>query len=279
MYQTIFHSLSAHIAVLDENGGIVETNRAWQEYGKQNGFDAENGSSGIDYLTAWVELAGQNSETEAIIRGIQQVLRGEIPEFAALCPCHSSETRRWFNLRLLSCRSENSRRTLVLHEDVTHLVAAREELQDKDEELQRKTRKLKATNIALTIMVEHRNRELKEMEQRIARNIKDLIEPYLVKLKTGNLGSKEKIYVEILEMNLQNIAEPFLNKLAALHSRLSPQQIEIASLVRQGKSSQEIAAILGLSVHTISFHRRNLRRKLGLGDRSKNLRTFLLSLQ
>lgn len=53
----------------------------------------------------------------------------------------------------------------------------------------------------------------------------------------------------------------------------------MATLVRQGKSSQDIADVLRVSVDTISFHRKNLRRKLGLQDRAKNLRTYLLSLQ
>jgi len=59
---------------------------------------------------------------------------------------------------------------------------------------------------------------------------------------------------------------------------LTPQEVDVAVLVRQGKSSQEIADVLGISLSTISFHRKNLRRKLDLHDRSKNLRTYLLSL-
>jgi Response regulator containing a CheY-like receiver domain and an HTH DNA-binding domain len=50
-------------------------------------------------------------------------------------------------------------------------------------------------------------------------------------------------------------------------------------MVRQGKSSQEIADVLGVSVATVSFHRKKLRRKLGLSKNGVNLRTYLLSLQ
>jgi DNA-binding NarL/FixJ family response regulator len=49
---------------------------------------------------------------------------------------------------------------------------------------------------------------------------------------------------------------PFLNKLSSLHLMLTPQEVDVASLVRQGKSSQEIADVFGLSVNTISFHRK-----------------------
>lgn len=32
MYETIVNSLSAHVAVLNNNGLIIETNRAWQQF-------------------------------------------------------------------------------------------------------------------------------------------------------------------------------------------------------------------------------------------------------
>lgn len=281
MYQTIFNSLSDHIAILDEDGIIIETNRAWQEE-QENGADGECGSAGSPgktYLSVWADNdCDQNSAVETVSQGLQKILQGEITEFAPSRPCYCAGSRRWFTIRLFSCSFTGGRRILAIHEDITHLIVVQEELQDKNEELDSKTRKLKATNIALTIMMEHRNREMRELEQRIARNIQDLIQPYLGKLKKGKIGYQEEALIEIMEINLRNITQPFLYKLASLHSQLSPQQMEIASLIRQGKSSQEIAALLGLSVNTISFHRRNLRRKLGLHDRSKNLRAFLLSL-
>lgn len=55
-------------------------------------------------------------------------------------------------------------------------------------------------------------------------------------------------------------------------------EIQVASLVKDGKTTSEIADILFVSEATISFHRKNLRVKLGLKNKQKNLRSFLLSM-
>ena len=60
---------------------------------------------------------------------------------------------------------------------------------------------------------------------------------------------------------------------------LSPQEIEVANMVRRGRSSKEIAEVLGISTSGVDFHRKKLRQKLGLTKSSRNLRSYLLSLK
>ena len=280
MYEIIVDSLSAHVAVLDEHGVIVQTNRAWQEYGQENGLQGNHDSVGTNYLAICdISRDAGELEGEIVPVGIQKVLSGELQEFVTQYPCHSPNRRRWFNLRVLPYRSDRSQRVLVVHEDVTPLFLAQEELQHKEEEIRNQNEKLEETNIALKVLLEHRDRDREELEQRIAANIKELVLPYVEKLKSRRMGNREQVLTDIIESNLLDIVTPFLQKLSSLHLLLTPQEVDVASLVRQGKSSQEIADVLGLSINTISFHRKNLRRKLGLDDRSRNLRTYLLSLQ
>lgn len=53
----------------------------------------------------------------------------------------------------------------------------------------------------------------------------------------------------------------------------------MANLIRDGKSTKEIAELLRVSLQAIVFHRQNIRQKLGLKNKkSKNLRSTLLSL-
>ena len=67
----------------------------------------------------------------------------------------------------------------------------------------------------------------------------------------------------MVDTNLRDIVSPFLHSLAALNMSLTPQEIEVANMVRSGKSSKEIAEVLNLSVSGVDFHRKRLRSKLG----------------
>ena len=60
---------------------------------------------------------------------------------------------------------------------------------------------------------------------------------------------------------------------------LTPTELKVADLVRDGRTSKEIASLLNLSYNTIMFHRHNIRGKLGLKKKKTNLRSYLRSLQ
>jgi len=280
MYEIIVDSLSAHVAVLDDKGVIVKTNRAWQEYGEKNGLEGSTDSIGVNYLNICKASTDCGEpEGKLVTVGIEKVLAGDLLEFVIQYPCHSPNRRRWFNLRVLPYLSETEHWVMLVHEDVTPLFLSQEELQQKKEELRQKSEKLEEVNVALKVLLEHRERGLAELEQRMTANIHELVLPYTEKLKNCLKNPLERTLIDIVENNLNDIIAPFLNRLSSLNLLLTPQEVEVAALIRTGKSSQEIADVLGVSVSTISFHRKNLRRKLGLKERTMNLRTYLLSLK
>jgi DNA-binding CsgD family transcriptional regulator len=84
--------------------------------------------------------------------------------------------------------------------------------------------------------------------------------------------------LDIIERHLKDIVSPFLKRLSALNNILTPQELQIATLIKDGKSSKEIAAMLNISLSTINFHRKNLRTKFGLSNRRANLQSYLSSL-
>lgn len=50
------------------------------------------------------------------------------------------------------------------------------------------------------------------------------------------------------------------------HQRLSPREREVMNMILSGKRLKEIAAMLDISVKTVTTHRSRLLRKLGLED-------------
>ena len=84
--------------------------------------------------------------------------------------------------------------------------------------------------------------------------------------------------VEIIESNLNEIMSPFSKRMASRYASFTPKEIQIADLIKKGKTTKEMSLLLGLSTRTIDIHRYNIRRKLNLNKRKINLQSYLLSL-
>ena len=275
----ILDALSAHIAILDENGIILKTNRAWQNFADDNQMQHPAGGSPINYLSVCDLAIGDNSqEGKTVAQGIRAVIKGEVDEFLLDYPCHSPTEKRWFYMRVTHIPGSGSMRAVVSHENITALKLAEEALKVHEQELKRKTQHLEEVNTALKVLLQQREKDKAELESKVLKNINVLISPYVAKLKNRNLKSAERALIDIIDTNLQDIASPLLQRLANTKIILTPQEIQVAALVKEGKSSKEIADILTVSENTVSFHRKNLRKKLGLGHTRKNLRAHLLSL-
>jgi len=106
-----------------------------------------------------------------------------------------------------------------------------------------------------------------------------LILPYIEKLLESGVKGRERTMLEIVQERLREIISPFLNRFSSLHEFLTPQEIQVANMVREGRTSKEIADVLMISVSGVDFHRKQIRRKLQLSGSGKNLRSYLLSLQ
>jgi len=109
--------------------------------------------------------------------------------------------------------------------------------------------------------------------------VRELIVPYIEKLKENTLDEKQRVYVNILESNLNDIISPFSHRLTSRFLNFTSAEIQVANLVKHGKTTKEIAGLLNLSGKTIEVHRKNIRRKIGIRNEKANLRTHLLSIQ
>ena len=280
LYKKVLNAMSTHVAILDENGTIVETNRAWQDFGSANGLQGDVSCIRQNYLKI---CDGNGSDLDndgaKVAAGIRKVIQGELDEFLMQYPCHSPEEERWFAVRAVAYREDGVCRVIVSHDNITPIVEVQKDLEKKEEELKKQAERLEETNIALRVLLEQRNEDKRQLEAAVFANVDRLVLPYIEKLSNSRLNDHQKTLVEIANSNLQEIVSPFLQHLSSLEARLTPQEIEVAHLIRKGRSTKEIAEILFLSVAGVDFHRKNLRRKFGLTHSSKNLRSYLMSLQ
>jgi len=103
-----------------------------------------------------------------------------------------------------------------------------------------------------------------------------------IQAKTLQIYSKneeEKFYLSILKTNLNEIVSPFSRRLALNQISLTPTEIQVANLIKEGKTTKEIASfIMYISENAIDFHRHNIRKKLELVNKKINLRSYLQSI-
>jgi PAS domain S-box-containing protein len=168
--------------------------------------------------------------------------------------------------------------TEQLKQEIDERKKAEEALKQREKELETKSSNLEEANIALKVLLKKRDEDKTEIEEKILLNIKELVIPYLDKLKKNRLDERQEAYVYILESNLNDIISPFSHRLSSRYMNFTPTEIRIANLLRQGKTSKEIAELINSSPKAVSFHRENIRKKLGLKNKKTNLKSYLLSL-
>jgi DNA-binding CsgD family transcriptional regulator len=276
---TVLNSLSAHIAILDENGVILETNNAWRNFSVKSGMPEDHDDRGTNYLEVCEAATGGDSEdARNVAEGVRAVIRGELDEFLYDYPCHSQDGPHWYYMRALRMSGEGPIRVVTSHEEITALKLSEEALRKSQEELIEQKQSLEEANIAMKVLLKQREEDKRELEKKVLNNVKDLVLPYVDKLKNTRLKAKDRTLVEIIDTHLQDIISPLLQRFSNAKILLTPQEMQVAALVKDGKTSKEIADVLNVSETTVNFHRKNLRVKFGLTNKRTNLRSYLMSI-
>ncbi len=167
--------------------------------------------------------------------------------------------------------------------DITRLKQTEKELKKLHSGLEKKvkerTASMEEANTALKVLLRQMDKEKIALEEKILLNIKELIIPALARLHRTGLDSRQKNYLDIMESYINDIVSPFTKKLTSRYLDFTHGEIQVASLIMQGKTTKEIAQMLNLSNRTIDFHRARIRKKAGIKNIKANLRSYLLSLQ
>jgi len=165
---------------------------------------------------------------------------------------------------------------LGVGKDITKRKQAEAVLERREMELEAKTNELEDLNAALRVLLKQREEDRNELEQKVLSNVKLLILPHIEKLK-NHLDVKGMAYVNVIESNLKDIISPFAQKLSVKYLNLTNREVQVANLIKEGKTTKEIATFLNVSDSAVNVYRYHIRRKLSL-TKKHNLRSYVSSL-
>ncbi|HQB13591.1 MAG TPA: PAS domain S-box protein, partial [Syntrophales bacterium] len=169
-------------------------------------------------------------------------------------------------------------RSVIALLDITELKQVEKALIRREQELKSKTEELEELNAALRVLLKRREEDKRELEDNVLSNIKQLVIPYVKKLKKNGSNGKALTDLNIIESNLMGIVSPFAQKLTARHLSLTPKEIQVANLIREGKTTKEIADYMDISKSAIDTHRYHIRKKMGILNKKMNLQSYLSTL-
>lgn len=154
-----------------------------------------------------------------------------------------------------------------------------ERVRERTAELLAQADRLGEMNSALKVLLRQREEDRDELEQAVLANVRQRIAPILDRLQGLCPGAEAGLLVDQLRSGLQELTKPFCHRLATVCQGLTPAEMQVAQLIREGLGTKEIAIRLGVGSSTIDTHRNHIRRKLGLKNRKDGLRAYLLALE
>ena len=222
------------------------------------------------HFTAAIVRSSQNTLIGAI-ETLEDITERKIAEHALLKANDDLE------VRVRERTKELLKSSQALKAEVEERRQAEIILRKQERELKAKSIDLEEVNMALKVLLKQRENDKKELEEKILTNVNEGLLPYVEKLKKSNLDVHQRTNVEMIEKNLKEIISPFIKSLTTKYLNLTPKEVQVASLVKEGKTTKEIADFLNTSTAAIDFHRNHIRMKLGLKNNKVNLRTYLLT--
>ncbi len=181
-------------------------------------------------------------------------------------------------IQIRSRTEELSRANQKLQCEIGSRELAQRALLQKSKALKANLVELEEANIALKVMLKERENERHALEEKVVCNINELIRPHLEKLAAGNLNQRQQALLDAVKSSLDDIASPLSRRFILESNHLTPVEFQVANFIRQGKTTKEIADVMGVATSTIDFHRLNIRRRLGLTNKGINLQSHLKSL-
>ena len=264
-YRNIFENAVEGIFQIGINGEILSANPSFSHlFGYRSPQEIMRAVKDIRY-----EIYADESQRNELRRLLDK--QGFVRNFEVICRRKDGQ-RIWISVNIRAVKDNNNK--FLFYEGTLVDITERKMIQD---DLEKKSRSLEETNAALRVLLKQREEDKTDLEEKVLHNIKELVLPYIDKLRAGQ-QNRDTVIIDIVESNLNEILSPFIKSMASKYANFTPKEIQIADLMKKGKSTKEISTILNLSPRTIDIHRYNIRRKLNINKKKVNLQSYLLTL-
>jgi DNA-binding CsgD family transcriptional regulator len=150
-------------------------------------------------------------------------------------------------------------------------------VRERTSELEIKSKAVEELNVALKVLLHQVQEDKEHLEQRFVINVNKLVLPYLEKMKKGRLNEEQNSYLDIIRANLKGIMSPFLHNVQQFN--LTQRETQVANLIKDGRTTKEIAEVVGVALDAVNSYRNSIRLKLGLNKKKVNLQAYLQSLR
>ena len=265
LHKALFKKAPMPAVVIDGAGLIADANQAALEF-----FAVDHtglvGQEAADVLPSSLfshivhEIrAGQSEDREREAREVN---------------CETSGGKKWLLATVVLFQTSSGQRVFLLGADLTESRRVSDALARSEKSLFSKTQALEERNVALKVLVDQRRDDLDALKESIIDNVQQLVVPTLNLLADALSGRPERALVDAVRLTMDDITRPMLARPDGATpgaQSLSRREYQVLQLIKAGRTSEQIADALCLSPTTVTFHRSNIRRKMGLHGTGKRL--------
>jgi DNA-binding CsgD family transcriptional regulator len=253
--KAFFQAFPGLIALLDEKGTIIQVNRAWIDKGLKSGLFFRPDTIGYNYLELCERAKDAGDETaRKVLEGLKEVLDKRSEVFSMQYSLNIEGLSQPYLLTIFPLPTK-PRLIAVVHQEIPKDYSIMSELAQGTEKKEVSTSENLSKEFKFYALLENK------------------IIPFF-RLIMPHLPSELKNTLLDLEREVKDALFEEAKKYHPL-SGLSLREAQVALLVKEGKSSEEIAKVLGLSKSAVDFYRKRLRKKFGLKGKKERLSEYL----
>ena len=257
--KAFFNAFPGLIALLDEKGTIIQVNRAWIDKGLKSGLFFRPDTIGYNYLELCERAKDEGDETaRKVLEGLKEVLDKRSEVFSMQYSLNIQGILQPYLLTIFPLPTK-PRLIAVVHQEMLKDYSIMSGLAQGTEKKESSTSEDLSKEFKFYALLENK------------------IIPFF-RLIMPHLPSELKNTLFDLE---REVRDALLEEAKKYHplSGLSLREAQVALLVKEGKSSEEIAKVLGLSKSAVDFYRKRLRKKFGLKGKKERLSDYLKDIE